>query len=124
MRGLIHDARFGVIETERIEVGELNGFGNLVGEGTRTVDDADAFFFEVLQRIVRVEDGVAVATLPSGRAHAIEEQGLFGRGARIVSVIARVNAEPVCAAGIELVEKRDEPALLFVENSDWLVECG
>src|SRR5438128_6082984 len=78
----------------------------------------------MLQIIDGVEDSVAIAALPGGRAHAIEEQRVFGSSAGIVLVIAGVNAEPVCGAGVKLIEEWDEPRLLFVKNSDWFGECG
>src|SRR5579859_7720328 len=71
LQRLIDDAGFRVIESEGVEIRKLNGFGDFVCEGSRAVDDADAFFFEVLQIIERVKDSVAIAALPGGGAHTI-----------------------------------------------------
>jgi len=65
---------------------------------------------------------VAVAALLSGRAYAIEEKRIFGGTGGIKLMIAGVDAEPVRAASIQLIEERHEPGLLFVKDADWFLE--
>src|SRR5262249_40034321 len=91
-------------------------------ERARAVHNANALFLEVLQVAKRVEDSVAIAALPGRWAHTVEDERILGGRGRIVLMISRVHAEPVCSADIELIEKRDKPGLLLVKDADWFLE--
>ena len=110
---------------ERFEQRELESLRRFVSEGAMSVDDARAGIFQMLQKIQRVENCVAIAAQVGGRAHAIEDQRILSvAAAGVIGVSASVEAFVVGAALIEFREERAEPVGMLVINRDGFLFCA